>query len=200
MNLHRFDASADTVGNRLSRRATLRTAAAGAAGLAAIAAHRAGLAQDATPETSPEASPVAGGEPVLYVQTFTEGTWTPISDDPGGFVLTLTGVTDSSIAIFGQAQGMVSTVSTDESLASIGVAAGEGATAALVVHAEGGERVVVVELLDPFYDAAGGALIYTVHVVDGEVGESLSLLADRQTDEEFPESFDAGNLFIDTAA
>jgi hypothetical protein len=196
MNLHRFDALADTLDNRLSRRAALRTAAAGTAGLAAVAAHRAALAQDATPE----ASPVAGGEPVLYVQTFSEGTWTPISDDQGGFVLTLTGVTDSSIAIFGQSQGMVSTVSTDESLASIGVAPGEGATAALVVQASDGERVVLVEILDPFYDAAGGALIYTAHVVDGAVSGGLSLFADRKADGEFPESFEAGHLFIDTTA
>lgn len=200
MDLYRSDAFADSFHNRLSRRAALQAAAAGTAGLAAVAAYRGAGAQDATPATSPAASPTAGGEPMLYVQTFSDGTWTPISDDPSGFVLTLTGVTESSIAIHGQSPGMVSTVPTEESLAFIGAVPEEAATAALVVQADGGERVVVVELLDPFYDGMGGALIYTARMVDGEASDSLSLLADRQTDEEFPESFEGGSLFIDATA
>ncbi len=199
MDLQRFDGFANALGDRVTRRAAIRAAAAGTVGLAAVATHRAAVAQDATPEASPVASPAATDVgPALYIQTFTEGTWTPVTGDPGSYVLTLTGVAESTVVFPDGEPRAVTTIPTEDALEAIGFAPEDAPKAAVVVQTRAGELVTVVEVLDPFYDAAGGALIYTARVIEGEPGEALSEFFLRQVAEDFPESFGAGNVFIDT--
>lgn len=208
MNPTSFDQVTAGLAGRLTRRATLRAGVTGAAGLAAVAAFRGAAAQDATPASTPAASPVASPAadapaPVLFVQSFGGGTWTPISEDPTGFVLALTEVSDATVVVSDQPTTVATTAPTWESLEQIGFTPEDGPNAALVVQATGGERVIAVQLLDPLYDSAGKTLVYTARLLEEAPAGPLALLGQRQQeagDEDFPEEFESGTLFIDASA
>ena len=216
MDPRRFDRLARRVAaRRLSRRTTLTASGGGVAAalLGAFGGRRALTAsQDATPGTSPIASPVAspgatlvgdGGPEFLFVQTFAGGTWAPKPDADGVYLLTLTGHAAQTVYFSDRPGRLVGTVSTRDFLDRLGFTPADPPNAAVVAQtADGGEDVLVVELLNPVYAEGFGAdgavtVTYEARVLAGEAGERLASVAGRQGDQEFPAAFGPTSLFID---
>ena len=61
-------------------------------------------------------------------------------------------------------------------------------------------RKLVLELLNPTYDATGQLLIYEANILGEYAGEVLAPVADRQQDQELASEFDHASLFIDDCA
>lgn len=149
-------------------------------------------AQEATPEASPEADSAA----FLFVQTFTSGTWVPAGEDE--FTLTLNGVATTTIYFSERPDRVVGLMPTIDLLDSLGFTEDDPPNAALVLQlAEGDQEVLIIELIDPDYDATAGVLTYQAKVLASYDEEALASLAERQTDTEIPAAFDEGSLFID---
>jgi hypothetical protein len=64
----------------------------------------------------------------------------------------------------------------------------------------GEDDILVLELLNPTYDAAGQLLIYEANILGEYAGEVLAPVADRQQDQELASEFDHASLFIDDCA
>ena len=211
MDARRFDRLAKQFAQRrLSRRTAL---AAGGGGLAAalLAARSSGTAQDATPDSSPGASPAASpaagaGPELLFVQVFQAGTWTPMPDADGVFLLTLSGHAAQTVYFSDRPERLVGTIPTRDFLDRLGFTPADPPNAAIVAQTpDGGEAVLVVELFDPVYAEGGGAdgeasVTYRARVLAGEPGERLAPLAARQGDGQLPESFGPASLFVDAPA
>ena len=200
MDARRFDALAKTfVGRRLSRRAALRAGGIGLAGAAGAGRARgaAHAAQEATPGGPAGATPgVVDDAAFLFVQTFSGGTFAP-GAEAGTYVLTLGHATAQTVYFSDRPQRIVGTVPTQQFLESLGFTPANPPNAALVAQIDGGEDVLVVELLNPTYDAARATLTYDVRVLENYQEEGLAHLAQRQQDTEPPASFGAASLFID---
>ena len=204
MDAARFDAVARALAARRSRRGVVGGAAAGLAGLALGLA----AAQDAPPT-----SPAAGGgeDPTfLFVQTFAGGAFaqnpgagTPVAGGAptlgGGasYLLTLDGhhggtvyFSDRPARIFGEAP-------TQAFLDGLGFSPANPPNAALVAQTETGDEIVVLELVEPAYDAGAGTLTYGAEVLAEYAGEGLAHVAAQQADQELPELFGRASLFID---
>ena len=65
--------------------------------------------------------------------------------------------------------------------------------------AQGNEDILVVELLDPSYDAGAGTVTYGVNILSDYEG-GLDFAANRQQDEDLAPSFGSASLFIDDCA
>ena len=59
------------------------------------------------------------------------------------------------------------------------------------------QDILVIELLDPVYDAQAATLAYDAKIVRDYGGRGLANLAQQQTDYELAASFGEGSLFID---
>ena len=193
-----FDRLARTVAGRLTRRAALGAGGAGIVATALDALGRRATAQDATPATSP----AAGREPVslLFVQSFARGSLVPKAGEAGSYTLTLAEEQGPTIYFSDRPNRLVGTLPTERFFAARGISPFDPAdppNAALVARTEAGEDVVVVELLDPRYDAATRTVTYDVRVLADDAGEALASLAARQQDAQFAETFGAASLFID---
>jgi hypothetical protein len=193
MDAARFDHLAKIVSRRTSRRAALRTMGVGiAAGLTA----RAGLveAQEATP------APNDAGEPraTMFVQTAHGGHFIPKPDEDGVYQVVLRGVSAQTAYFTDRPERLVGSVSTAHVLAELGFTSENPPNAAIVVQTEeGGEDILVVELLNPDYHSGNQSLTYDVVVLDEYAGDGLGELAQRQDDGELPISFGQTSLFID---
>jgi hypothetical protein len=147
------------------------------------------------------ASLVAAGEKdvFLFVQSFESGSLAPKPGDDGVFVLTLQGEHGRTIGFSDRPERIVGSVPTQAFLDGLGFSPFEPPNAALVLEPSAGETdVIVLELLNPQYDAASQTLIYDVRILDAFAGGQVMTFQEepRQPDPA-GEVFGAADLFID---
>lgn len=186
--------------DRLTRRAAL----VGGGALASAAALGFGSharAQDATPVASPSVSPPAApgsSDPeadFLFVQVAPSATWAAKSGEDGTFVLTLAGHDGQTVYFSDRPERLVGVGSTQNLIANLGFTPADPPNAAIVA----GEEVLVVELLNPNYDATTGTLTYeAVPLAPENAAEGLAHLANQQTDADLPSDLGPASLFIDS--
>jgi hypothetical protein len=198
----RFDRLTRGLTNRTTRRTALGATLAGLGlGLTGKVS-----AQEATPP------PVAEGEkPVfMFVQTFAAGrgeinpgAGTPTVDGtptPAGgasLLLTLEGHSGQTIYFSDRPDRVVGVSPTDDLLEGLGFSLANPPNAALVAEFETGQGVVVLELIEPTYDAETGTLVYGAEVLEGYTGEYLIPVLADQVAERLPVALGPGALFID---
>ncbi len=204
-----FDALTRSLSSRLSRRTALQTSGLGlAAGLAAAAPLRA-AAQDApaTPD------PLSDDATFLFVQSAAAGTFAAnpgagtVSADgtptPGGgadYLLTLKGHTGNTVYFSDRPERIFGESPTQTFLDGLGFTPDNPPNAALVTNdADGNEDILVVELLNPVYDAEAGSVTYGVNILSDYEG-GLNFVAGRQQDEDLGATFGEASLFIDDCA
>lgn len=191
---------------RMSRRAALVTGGAGIAATS-LATRLSAAAQDAAQDASPEAAtPVATapdaareGAEFLFVQPFDGGTWTAKTGEEGTYTLSLSGAAASTIYFSDRPQRIVGLAPTQKFLNALGFMPANPPNAAIVVTQEGaaGQDILVIELINPVYEAKAGTLVYDAHVITDYNGPGLAFLAQQQDDFKLPASFKGGSLFID---
>ena len=163
MDSRRFDAFAQ----RLALRGSRRTALKGGAALAAtgLLATRGTSAQDATPAATPTlpADPHPSADDArthpefLFVQSFDGGTWTPKAGADGVYTLTLTGAAAQTIYFSDRPERDTGLAPNQPFLDGLGFTPENPPNAAIVVQTESGEQdVLVVEFFTPVYDAERG--------------------------------------------
>jgi hypothetical protein len=176
----------------LSRRKALSAAGSLAAGLAGT---RLAGAQEATP------APAADDAErifTMFVQTAQGGHFAPKPGEDGVYQLVLRGATAQTVYFSDRPHRLVGSVSTADFLAGLGFSPENPPNAAIVAQTEdGGEDVIVVELLNPDYDSGSQTLTYDVIVLDEYIGDGFGDLAQRQDDGALPEAFGHTSLFID---
>jgi hypothetical protein len=203
----RFESLCRYLATRVSRRAALGTAGAGAIASLAGSLGLDAAAHDATP--APEA--VGDDESFLFVQTATSGSFTrnpaagtPAANGtptPGGgadYVLTLEGHHGGTIYFSDRPKRVVGDAPTQEFLDGLGFTPHNPPNAALVTETDSGEEdIIVLELTSPTYDDASSTLTYGATILDVYQGDGLTHLAQQQVDDQLPESFGRTSLFID---
>lgn len=208
MHETRFDALAKSFS---SRRSALKGGAAGL-GVAVLSGlrGRTGAAQEATPTAT---AGVVEEPTFLFVQTAASGTFvpnpgagTPETDGtptPGGgadYLLTLEGHPGGTVYFSDRPERVFGEAPTDQFLDGLGFAADNPPNAALVAQTDMGEEVVVLELVEPVYDADAGTITYGANVLSEYGGEGLAHLGGRAADDFLAESFTRASLFIDDCA
>jgi hypothetical protein len=196
VNPSQFDTIARLFANRrLSRRQTLASAVGGMAGL--------GPLTTAAQETTPAATPAAGdstGVPFMFVQTFGAGSLAPKEGEAGVLLLRADHLAGQTIYFSDRPERIVGMVPT-ASFLGIGVeqldpeiSQADPPNAALVL---GDGEVAVLELMNPAFDPATGALTYDVTLLEDYEEMDLQLEQEPLTVDEAPRAFDAASLFID---
>lgn len=172
-------------------------------GLASVSG-LAARAQDATPD------PTTDDATFLFVQSATSGTFTvnagaatPAvagSPTPGGdadYLLTLEGHTGNTVFFSDRPERIFGEASTQTFLDNLGFSVANPPNAALVTNdADGNEDILVVELIEPSYDADAGTITYGVNILSDYEG-GLDFVAGRQQDEDLAPTFGEASLFID---
>jgi hypothetical protein len=175
-----------------------RKALVAAGGLAArLAGTRLAGAQEATP---PMEDTTDAGEHIftMFVQTAQAGGFRPKEGEDGVYQVVLYGATAQTVYFSDRPHRIVGSVSTADFLAGLGFSPENPPNAAIVAQTEdGGEDVLVVELLNPQWDSFSGTLTYDVIVLDEYTGDGFGELAQRQDDGALPETFGHTSLFID---
>jgi hypothetical protein len=193
MDPQRFDRLTRTLGTRLSRRTALSTGV----GLGS-------LALAGTEAAAQEATPVAAGEQTetLFVQTFEHGALQPKEGEAGTFVLTLQGDYGRAIAFSDRPERLVASVPTEQFLEGLGFSPTNPPNAALVFEPSPGETdIIVLELLNPQYDAANQMLTYDVRILDAfDTEGGLSFQEEPRQPDPAGEAFGLAQLFIDSCS
>lgn len=199
MDPTQFDRVAKLFALRKSRRRALQGGVAGLTVLGGASKLHASSAQDATPEAvSGETGAAAVKPEYLFVQTFAEGTWAAKEGEDGTVMVTLSGVTAQTVFFSDRPERQVGIAQTQIFLDGLGFTPDNPPNAAIVAELDGGEQdVLVLELLDPVYDAAASTLTYDANVLENFSDTSFSSLALISDDQSIPSSFGAGSLFID---
>lgn len=199
MDPTQFDRVTKFFALRKTRRRALTGGAAGLAALGGVSHLRGSNAQDATPEAASSASGEESVKPeYLFVQTFTEGTWAAKAGEKGPVTVTLSGVTAQTVFFSDRPERQVGIAQTQIFLDGLGFTPDNPPNAAIVAELDGGEQdVLVLELLDPVYDADASTLTYDANVLENFSDTSFSSLALVSDDQAIPASFGAGSLFID---
>jgi hypothetical protein len=204
-----FDRLARTFARTAHRRQVL--GGLGGAALAAAGLRRFAQAQEATPAATPPADDVGFGQPFLFVQTFTGGTFVanPHADTPvaagtpaagvhGTYLLSLGGHPGQTVYFSDRPERIVGDAPTDRFVAGLGFGGGDPPNAALVTANAAGETVVaVLELLNPVVDIAAGTVGYEATLLDDYAATGLRHLIDRRETDDVPAAFGAASLFID---
>ena len=195
----------DTISKLFASRRTRRGATAG--GLAGAPVGARAFAQDATPAVGPWAtvSRTDLGPPapeMLYVQPFDGGTWAPKAGEDDVYTLTLTGAAAHTVYFSDRPERIVGLAENQQFLDGLGFSPNNPPNAAIVApHEDGdGQEILVIELLNPAYDADAGTLTYDARVLADYGKHDLAHLARQQQDYEIGETFGAGSLFIDDGA
>ncbi|MGN6032325.1 MAG: hypothetical protein ACTHQE_11750 [Thermomicrobiales bacterium] len=206
-----FDRPFDRITRLLARHTTRRTvvkagvasAATGALVPASLHAEEPSTAA-ATPAASPITDDATGTASFLFVQAASGGTFvrnpaaTPRAGGDGpAYVLTLEGHTGGTIYFSDRPERIVGQAPTDRVIAGLGFSPSNPPNAAIVTQTDAGDDVLVVELLNPAYDAAHGTLTYGANVLGAYTGDGLAFQAARQGDASLPQTLGAVSLFID---
>ena len=206
MEPRRFDALTTRLSSsRLSRRNTLQ----GTAIIVAAASPLRATAQDA-------ATPVVDGVTLtpgafLFVQAAASGTFaanpavgtpmadgTPVAGGGADYLLTLEGHTGNTVYFSDRPERIFGEAPTQTVLDNLGFGIVNPPNAALVTNdADGNEDILVVELVEPTYDAATGTVTYGVNILSDYEGSGLAHVAGRQQDEDLAPTFGEASLFID---
>jgi hypothetical protein len=218
MNENRFDGIAKLLAKRrLSRRSAMRAAGV-TAGAAALGRTALAAAQDATPAAG--AAGLAEDKATLFVQTAAGGTFVrnPNAGKPlataaspvavpgasptpavgGQYLLTLTGHAGETIAFSDRPQRNFGEVKTTNFFKTMGFTPANPPNAALVADTpDQDDDVLLVELLNPNYDAGKQTLTYEANILSGYQGEMLKPIASKQKDQQLAASFTTASLFID---
>lgn len=201
MNDSHFDAFTRWAARPSTRRTALGSAGAG---LAALAVGRVTVAaQDATPAVvaaSPVASPTPSADvSLLFVQTGGATTLTPGADDI--HTLTMTGVTAQTLYFSDRPNRVTGAMPTGTLVEAWADAfAGDPPNATLIGHSEIGgdtEEAVVIELLEPAYDAASATLTYQVRLLGAEAIADRTFEQEPLTVLDGPRQYAEAHLFID---
>jgi hypothetical protein len=198
VDTHRFDNLSRTA----ARHANRRSALAGALGIGATV-----LSRFTPAARAQQATPVADGTPsatdtvtVLYVQSFSTGTFVPRADGDG-YTLTLEDGTGQVVYFSDRPDRVVGTLTDAQFVDGRAFDPSDPPNAAIVTKLDAGEDILVVELTDPAHDEASGSVSYTVRVLDGQPeSAALASLAARQEDATLDESLGPITLFIDQLA
>ena len=186
----------DAWGTALSRRSVI-----GCAGAAALASLPVAHAQASTPGSTPAASPVAlapgFGQEFLFVQTAEAGSWQPKPGEEDVYLLTLSSAAAQTIYFSDRPGRVVGTVPMQQFLDGLGFTPDNPPNAAVVTGTGDEEDVLVIELLNPVYEAEADTLTYEARVLEGYQGEGLGNLVEQQTDVQLPATFGHTSLFID---
>lgn len=185
----------DRLATRLAARLTRRSALAGGGGLGS---HSRAAAQEATAATSatPGADDSTAVADFLFVQVASSATWAPKPGADGIFVLTLAHQDGQTIFFSDRPERIVGSAPTQTVLDGLGFTPADPPNAAIVA----GEEVLVVELINPVYDATSGTLTYDAALLDpGDASSGIQHLAQQQTDQELPQDLGPTSLFIDSA-
>jgi hypothetical protein len=199
MDSRRFDALAKSLAAApQSRRSALRRLSAGAAALVAGAGIVSGRAraQEATPAAGTPAASATLTE-FLYIQNFASGTLLPKEGESGVYVLTLRGGSGQTAYFADRPERQVGVAPTARVLAALGFDPADPPNAGLVAQTDDGERVIILELLNPDIDEEVDRLTYDARPLADYAEEALSHLAAKTSDETLPDSFAAATLFID---
>lgn len=197
MSEARFDRIAkEFAAGRVSRRSALTRAGLGL-GMAAGAMPLLASAQESTPA----ATPVIGEERArefLFVQSFASGSLTPKAGEEGVYVLELEQGGGQTIYFSDRPERIVGMVPMQQFLDGLGFTPESPPNAALVAETEqGGEEIIVVELLDPRYDAESGTLTYDVRIL-ADVSQVDMMFEQAPAADDHPgATFGASHLFID---
>ena len=210
MDPRRFDTLTRSLSSRLSRRTALQASGLGlAAGLAAASPLRAAAQGAAATPVVVDGVTLTPGT-FLFVQSASGGTFaanpgagTPVAGGaavPGGgadYLLTLEGHAGSTVYFSDRPERIFGEAPTQTFLDGLGFAPSNPPNAALVTNdADGNEDILVVELLDPAYDADAGSVTYGVNILSDYEG-GLDFVAGRQQDEDLASTFGEASLFID---
>lgn len=189
----------------LARHTTRRTVVkAGVASTATAALAPAALhAEEPSTAATPAASS-ANDASFLFVQAASGGAFvrnpaaTPRAGGDGpAYVLTLEGHTGGTVYFSDRPERIVGQAPTDQFIAGLGFSPSNPPNAAIVTQTDAGDDVLVVELLNPDYDAAHGTLTYGANVLGAYTGDGLAFQAARQQDASLPQALGAVSLFID---
>jgi hypothetical protein len=165
MDPTRIDRLGTRFASRSSRRQALATSGATLAAAGLLTSRRTS-AQDATPAPFPSdphpSADAAGTDPeFLFTQTFDSGTWAPKDEAAGTYTLTLTGAAAQTTYFSDRPERVVGLAPTQQFLDGLGFTPANPPNAALVTQTAGGESdILVLELIDPVYDANAGTLTY----------------------------------------
>jgi hypothetical protein len=207
MDANRFD----TISKLFADRKTRRAAITGGIGLAATAVAGRALAQDGTPVATPALDPndphpsadsAKAKTEFLFVQPFDAGTWAPKAGEDGVYTLTLTGAAANTVYFSDRPERVVGITPNQQFLDGLGFTPNNPPNAAVVAtrEDEDDQEVLVIELLNPAYDAEAQTLTYDARVLADYGEHGLAHLAIQQQDYELGETFGAGSLFIDDCA
>jgi hypothetical protein len=196
MDITRFDAITRTLAERKTRRSTI----AGVAGIAGVGLLGAASAQDASPEATPLAVESANGANFMFVQTLGAGSIDAATDGVQSLLLVADHLAGQTLFFSDRPERIVGMVPTASFLSGGKDAEGLGFTpsdppnAALVLP-DG--KILIVELIDPEYDAANGQIRYQMRVLDDVTQVDLSLDTEPLAREDAVGEFTAASLFID---
>jgi len=207
MDGSRFDRLTRQFGGRTTR----RTAMGGTLAAFALGALEQVAAGQGTPESGAAGTAKLGEKPVfMFVQTASggrgevnPGAGTPVIDGtptPAGgasLLLTLEGHAGVTVYFSDRRDRIVGAAPTDDFLKGLGFSRDNPPNAALVAEFASGQGVVVLQLIEPHYDAETGTLVYGAEFMEGYQGGNLEpVLADEAT-AKLPAEFGPGALFID---
>jgi len=132
----------------------------------------------------------------MFVQSAHAGSFVSVEGEENLYILTLEGVSPQTIAFSDRPERVVGQVPMQQFLDGLGFSPENPPNAAIEIL-EGDEEgdVIVCELLDPIYDAAGKTLQYTVSILE-EPNHSYAIYNERH-DQSLPEHFGPAALFID---
>jgi hypothetical protein len=150
---------------------------------------------------------LAADNATLFVQTAAGGTFlpntlaTPDGATHGTHLLTLSGHPGQTIGFSDRPQRNFGQLATPAFLEALGFTPENPPNAALVVSTPAGEDdILVLELLNPSYDAEANLLLYEAKILGEYAGEVLAPVTVRQQDQELASEFDHASLFIDDCA
>jgi hypothetical protein len=196
-----YPRSFDTVTRFFATRRSRRHAiAAAGSGLAVLGSRWPAGAHDAIPVAPPglgEAEGTAATE--LFVQSFDSGSFAPKPGEADVFVLTLQGEHGRTIAFTDRPRRLVHSIPTQNFVDGLGFTPANPPNAALVMEPSPGETdIVVLELLNPQYDAATQSLTYDVIILDTFTTErGLTFQETPRQPDPAGEDFGLAQLFID---